>query len=93
MRKALIVDFQRLSQFNAGLLFLLHRLPESIVGSGMNDNISNLNALENAQRHINACFAKGPDFSVKIRHPMQILIINGKDNITCLDSGLFRGTA
>jgi hypothetical protein len=87
------VEFHRLSQFNAGLLFLLHRLPVLNVGSGVNDNIPNLNTLENAQRHINACFAKSPDLSVKIRHPMHILFINGKNNITGHDSGLFRGTA
>ena len=40
-----------------------------------------------------AGFAESPDLSIKIRHPLHLLLINGNNNITGLDSGLFRGAA
>ena len=71
---------------------LLLRRPIPVAGGRVNDNRPDPNTLENAQGHINACFAQSPDLSVKIRHPMHSLVIDGKNYITGLDSGLFRGT-
>jgi hypothetical protein len=57
----------------------------------MNDNMLNPNPLENGQGHIDTGATQGPDFTIKIRHPVYSLFVNGKYDITCLDSGLFKG--